>query len=350
MCWSKEVTLAFLLLEAGCCVLLAVQHLHGLLLGFGPLVLQELIQLLLWLEIDDGNHADGTCSAANSFLSFVQLIVVCGLVPIGFALMAVRSLDQWHAALAAALGSDALQLLASEDAEAVAPVERNLSGSLRSLRRQRRRLRRHVVFIAGVAAFEVCYAASGLLAGWWRPFCTVRGSLGGHQLWPFMETRLPSRDAQGEAMIRLAVWLLYFLLVAYGVVAFGGETATEAPSRLSCRRGRLPLLLLVVLTPSLLPPLWLRWGADLSQSGEFGSVWCWGASAALLAALAEPRLAAWAHECHARASRGASTKHSHNLAYSPTAWVTLVGAQVWRELMAPPQEVIETEIRASQNP
>ena len=63
MCWSTEVTLAFVLLELGCCAIIAAQGLHGLLLAFGPLVLQEVVQLLLWLEIDRHDPAvgGGTC-------------------------------------------------------------------------------------------------------------------------------------------------------------------------------------------------------------------------------------------------------------------------------------------------
>jgi hypothetical protein len=142
MCWSTEVTLAFVLLELGCCAIIAAQGLHGLLLAYGPLVLQEVVQLLLWLEIDRHDPAvgGGTCSAVNTALSFVELLLVCGLVPVGFALLAMRSLGEWQAALAAALHADTLQLLATEDTEAVAREERRLSGSIRSLRRQRRRL------------------------------------------------------------------------------------------------------------------------------------------------------------------------------------------------------------------
>jgi hypothetical protein len=103
MCWSTEVTLAFVLLEMCCCAIIAAQGLHGLLLAFGPLVLQEVVQLLLWLEIDRHDRAGGggECSAANTALSFVELALVCGLVPVGFALLAIRSLDEWQAALAA---------------------------------------------------------------------------------------------------------------------------------------------------------------------------------------------------------------------------------------------------------
>ena len=75
MCWSTEVTLAFVLLELGCCAIIAAQELHGLLLAFGPLVLQEVVQLLLWLEIDrhDPTVGGGTCSAVNTTLSFVEI-------------------------------------------------------------------------------------------------------------------------------------------------------------------------------------------------------------------------------------------------------------------------------------
>ena len=86
----------------------------------------------------------------------------------------------------------------------------------------------------------------------------------------------------------MAVWLLYLLLVGVGVVcfrgdltltltlpnpnpnsnpdpdpdpnqvSFRGETLPEAPPRPACHRGRIPLLVLAVLTPSFLPPLWMR--------------------------------------------------------------------------------------------
>ena len=102
MCWSTEVTLAFVLLEICCCAIIAAQGLHGLLFAFGPLVLQEIVQLLLWFEIDRHDPAGGgACSAANTALSFVELVLVCGFVPVGFALLAIRSLDEWQAALAA---------------------------------------------------------------------------------------------------------------------------------------------------------------------------------------------------------------------------------------------------------
>ena len=103
MCWSTEVTLAFVLLEMCCCAIIAAQGLHGLLFAFGPLVLQEVVQLLLWFEIDrhDPAGGGGACSGTNTALSFVELVLVCGLVPVGFALLAIRSLDEWQAALAA---------------------------------------------------------------------------------------------------------------------------------------------------------------------------------------------------------------------------------------------------------
>ena len=103
MCWSTEVTLAFVLLEMCCCAIIAAQGLHGLLFAFGPLVLQEVVQLLLWFEIDrhDPAGGGGACSGTNTALSFVVLVLVCGLVPVGFALLAIRSLDEWQAALAA---------------------------------------------------------------------------------------------------------------------------------------------------------------------------------------------------------------------------------------------------------
>ena len=156
----------------------------------------------------------------------------------------------------------------------------------------------------------------GWHAGWWYPFCTVAGPMGGHQLWPWMQPRLPSSSAHAagegravpselatpsELALRVAVWFLYLLLVGVGVVSFRGETLPESPPLPACRRGRLPLLLLTVLTPSFLPHLWWRWGA------EFGSIWCWGASAAMLAALAEPMIARWAHRCH----RSSLSAHKH---------------------------------------
>ena len=59
------------------------------------------------------------------------------------------------------MDSDALQLLATEDAEAVARAERRLSGSIRTLWRQRRRLRLLVGTSGAVALFECSYAAWG---------------------------------------------------------------------------------------------------------------------------------------------------------------------------------------------
>ena len=396
MCWSTEVTLAFVLLELGCCAIIAAQGLHGLLLAYGPLVLQEVVQLLLWLEIDRHDPAvgGGTCSAVNTALSFVELLLVCGLVPVGFALLAMRSLGEWQAALAAALHADTLQLLATEDTEAVAREERRLSGSIRSLRRQRRRLWLLVGVSGAVALFECGYAGWGWHAGWWSPFCTVAGPMGGHQLWPWMQPRLPSSSAHAaggegravpselatpsELALRVAVWFLYLLLVGVGVVSFRGETLPESPPLPACRRGRLPLLLLTVLTPSFLPHLWWRWGA------EFGSIWCWGASAAMLATLAEPRIARWAHRCH----RSSLSAHKHrSLREAPDGgmgggigggigggmgggmggdaqglcegncrdnqgrchnWAALVGALVWRDLMMAPVDAIELQMRERQ--
>lgn len=191
MCWSAGVTLAFVLLEIGCCAIIAAQGLKSLLFAFGPLVLQEIVQWFLWLEIDRHEAEGGgtTCSTANTALSFLELGLVCGLVPVGFALLAIRSLEEWQAALAAALDSDALQLLATEDAEAVARAERRISGSIRTLWRQRKRLWLLVRTSSAVALFECCYAGWGWHAGWWRPFCTIAGPVGGHQLWPWMEPR-----------------------------------------------------------------------------------------------------------------------------------------------------------------
>ena len=71
----------------------------------------------------------------------------------------------------------------------MARAERRLSGSIRTLWRQRRRLWLLVGASGAVALFECCYAAWGWHAGWWRPFCTSAGPIGGHQLWPWMEPR-----------------------------------------------------------------------------------------------------------------------------------------------------------------
>ena len=141
----------------------------------------------------------------------------------------------------------------------------------------------------------------------------------------------------------MAVWLLYLLLVGVGVVCFRGETLPEAPPRPAFRSGRLPLFVLAVCTPSLIPPLWMRWGA------EFGSIWCWGASAAMLSTLAEPRLAHWAHRCH-RSLREASSSGCKDPSMETCAcgWAIHVGAMVWRDVMMVPSDVVELQIREQQ--
>ena len=93
MCWSPEVTLAFVIIECACCAVLAARGMHCLLLGFVPLLLQEAVQYLLWRQIERDEQL-GTCGAWNVRLSFLELALVAGMVPLGFALMSLRSLDR----------------------------------------------------------------------------------------------------------------------------------------------------------------------------------------------------------------------------------------------------------------
>ena len=68
----------------------------------------------------------------------------------------------------------------------------------------------------------------------------------------------------------------------------GGGGSSSGP-----RVGRFAALLICCAGPGLIVPGWLIAGA------EYGSVWCWAASTALLGARAEPRVVAWAGRRHA---------------------------------------------------
>jgi len=100
MCWSPTVTLFFVCLELLCLTMLWSRGHRALVVGAGGLWLQECVQLLLWWEIErDEARGGSSCSASNERLTLLELFAVVGLVPSGFAIMAIWSMESLSAEL-----------------------------------------------------------------------------------------------------------------------------------------------------------------------------------------------------------------------------------------------------------
>ena len=218
MCWSPEVTLAFLGVELACCGLLWRRGERAFVAGMSPLVLQEAVQWLLWLEIGDDEirRQSGTCSVSNSRLTAVEFVLVGWMVPCGFILMSAHSVRQWMEsvsdAAAGVLGKGAMSSPPAldatlgehgkgEHARLMSEVEgARASGARRTemLAYFRARLSKELsmarLALWLVSAFALslgAYIGWGVQSGWWGPLCTVRGTRGGHQLWPWVAPPLP---------------------------------------------------------------------------------------------------------------------------------------------------------------
>ena len=73
---------------------------------------------------------------------------------------------------------------------------------------------------------------------------------------------------------------------------------------------------------------------------EFGSLWCWGASSALVGALLEKPLARWAEKCHdasraAAEQAGSSTCEGATAVTSVAVLLRMLGGSIWCEMMGP---------------
>eukprot|EP00322_Chrysochromulina_rotalis_P005095 CAMPEP_0115852208 /NCGR_PEP_ID=MMETSP0287-20121206/12878_1 /TAXON_ID=412157 /ORGANISM="Chrysochromulina rotalis, Strain UIO044" /LENGTH=498 /DNA_ID=CAMNT_0003306263 /DNA_START=25 /DNA_END=1521 /DNA_ORIENTATION=- len=202
----------------------------------------------------------------------------------------------------------------------------------------------------------------GAYAGWPNAsWCTTRGAHGGHQLWPWVQPplppivqsffdswgmliaelffcwwlrRLPASFLHGThacrwvthacssaltyLLVYFPVWSIYMGLAAYGIavllyrgerlvrVAPNGVTTNEPAQRLvgpqpavlpvSVHYGWLGCLAVLAAGPAITVPAWMLWGP------EYGSVWCWSASLALVAAVFEPWATAHALRHYERAA------------------------------------------------
>lgn len=83
MCWSWEVSLSFSLFEFLCIWLLYRRNKfldRNLATLQIPVAVQEFIQFVIWsVAVDDNNNNDGTCSALNKSLTYIQLFVIMSI-------------------------------------------------------------------------------------------------------------------------------------------------------------------------------------------------------------------------------------------------------------------------------
>lgn len=382
MCWSPNVTLGFVIFELCCCALLYARGERSFLVGMAPLVLQEIVQWLLWREIVEDERGGGGCSAMNSRLTALELVIVGALVPLGFSGLVTSSHPRWKRAIGEAVrrqasGENAAEtdpMVEADDEAAgaradsmsdssallarLAVVERGLEDDLAAARLVARLT---VAFILSLCAYTY-WAVQG---GWWVPFCTTRGTKGGHQRWPFVVPPLPPvleaalarfdkapllpAPLQPLAHSILGTTLTWSVLIhaaIYGALAFTyfallltvalykGEIAPIGKGSYldgGFRRGRLPQLAIMFFGHTFILVSAVLWGA------EFGSVWCWGASAAVSLMLVEPVILPWIDGLH-DASRaddvGARDSHSPLVAWachsvSEVSNREFVGASVW---------------------
>ena len=235
MCWSPGVTALFVALELACCALLLLRGERWFLVGVAPLVLQECLQLALWLAIlEDERLGARGCSSLNVQLTIAECVVVGGLVPLGFAVMGLMSIEGWtqavmHAvALRAHIAGHGMELASSTppqthltEARATLAFGMRLVGVGRG-RHERgadgerdpltsggqtsseARLRRfleqerhywHMSRLAACASLLLGIVCLGLAVRGGpggTPFCTTRGPHGGHQSWPWVTPPAPA--------------------------------------------------------------------------------------------------------------------------------------------------------------
>ena len=270
MCWSPGVTALFVALELLCCALLLLRGERWFLVGVAPLVLQECLQLALWLAIleDERFGTQRGCSSLNVQLTIAECVVVGGLVPLGFAVMGLMSIDSWtqavtHAvALRAHIAGHGMELASSSTPqtrltearstltfgmrlvgvgrgrhERGADGERDplTSGGQPSSEARLRRFleqERHYWHLARLAACAslllglACFVLALRGGPDGAPFCTTRGVRTGHQSWPWATPPAPALLVRLCAPFdRISSWVTGWLARGHG--ALGGWLATH---------------------------------------------------------------------------------------------------------------------------
>ena len=321
MCWSPNVTLAFVIGECFVALVLCTRDeaSRRFVVFVEPLILQEVLQWLLWREIESDEASAQlssipTCSPRNSWLSLTEMVVVL-LLPTFWCWRARQSVGRHLTAVEQAMSGDRAQLAVDgeEEEEAAGRIDHWLPRFEARGAHEQRHLDGCVAIAGAFGMGGIAYATSFYSVGWWEPFCTTRGTRGGHQLWPWLQPALPtfaSRLASestrwldtlcGGWVGRAAAWvgapsavellqlhvsaglaLCYMMLLGVSLHLYRAETAlgADATDKLV---GWLPQHALMVLGPAFVVPLYLAYGF------EAGSVWCWQASVTLALALLEP--------------------------------------------------------------
>ena len=317
MCWSRPVTLAFLIAE---CLAVAVLLMRGAaqrraVVFLLPLVVQEAIQYHLWvlLEEDEKTMSSTTCSRRNSIVSLVEMHVIVGL-PIWWCWRATSAVDAWTSAVATVSGFVPEQserqgiLRHAEDGSHCDDLSWRQHFEQRALRERRALARAQMRSVFFACTFCTLTTASVCL-GWWPRFCTTRGLRGGHQLWPWLQPTPPApvfwfsataarglhavsfgafvdgtsgftADDVARGGFAAALGLVYMLLLSNPLHMYRAECAVGEPHAV----GWLAVHALVMLGPFFLVPL------TFLLHYEIGSVWCWQASAMLILLLIEPQV------------------------------------------------------------
>jgi hypothetical protein len=341
MCWSPEVTFVFVAIELAASAVLYRQGKAWFLLVSSGVVLQEVLQLLLWYQIERDEASPSnppSCSAANTLLSLLEEVVVIGWVPYAWCVSSQIECKRDVRLAEELVASERFRTQADPVATAAATdwLNRVRYSCARAWQFAR-------ITKAGLTYFTVAtvtYTLYGMAAGYFdggvssaaavRGFCTTRGPIGGHQLWPFMDMPLPPSvrgwvkragawagfervvvpstlhframgggvgngngdgdDVSGggipveraaTVLFQLGLGVLYLALLSISMSLVRGRFDTINSEY---RQGWLPMGVTMALGPLLIGMLWLIIG------GEYGSVWCWTASGAFLLMLAEPAI------------------------------------------------------------
>ena len=208
---------AVVLVGVAVAALLACGRLQ-LLIFAAPLLAQEILQYLLWLEVEaDEASRESYCSDTNSGLSLLSQATILG-TPCWWALCAIRTLSAWsqtvraaaredeHAALRHGAGASAGSDAGSDAGE---QEEAWLRLYLRRVEAERRALR--TVAYAGASFAAAAFSISSLTVrrGWWFPFCTTRGARSGQQQWPWLTPPLAAMPGGSLPLggASMAAWL-----------------------------------------------------------------------------------------------------------------------------------------------
>ena len=290
MCWSRDVTLHFVVLELVCVALLGWRGERWMLIFMAPLVLQEVIQYILWLQVEADEAAGlatrGVCGATNTRWSLVEQIVVIAVTPLVWRTWSRRSIDAWAAAMQKAR-------VASEDCELSGATSQPVDGAAESdghatstadgegasllparmgeddIETSASQMR--AALMPPLVPWGFCCACVGVTqfmvaTGQWAPFCTIRGPRGGHQLWPFIVPPLPSAldSMLTRAIVHGGLSLFYLTALSAPLGVYRGEVAAADGKYV---RGRLPVLLLTMLGPLVIVPLWLAYRSNERRAG-----------------------------------------------------------------------------------